>query len=574
MKNKKTLHIYVRCSTDKQIEHSIKRQTEKGIEFSKTLGMDYKIWNDEGESGLKKGFTNREKFTELMMEVEMGYVKHIWCEDYTRLTRVLDDSIKIDTLVMKGDVSIYEGLMGNKKYQPNNTMERMYQIMKTMMGTDLKKDEIRKSKKQKVKMFNEGCYMKGDPPFGYRLRNKKLVKNPNESKWVKREFEWFMNGWSLDKIRTELRVNGVKRRRSNDCNWSLSNIKKHLTNENYIGRDIYTDKTRDLHKENPELYPFPQPNLWIEHFNKCPRIIEDDLFNDVQKLLRKNKVKQTHKFYMLKGVIKCEDCGEEWTGRYRWKDGSKYYRCVNIERSYKRNNPQRLHLIKPCSNPKQIDYDKMNDMVWNTLVETLENSHYIKERTKNDLLGEKYGISSIRKKSNKRLSEIKKELKSLKESQYQLVSEKVFSSDLDDEQFNKLRKTIKQRINELESENKKIENKQKLMDKRGEWIDWISGHNKNIDDIKQITDFREKRKMVDIFINDVIVGFEKPTGQHLITINFKYPLFGDKLDYGNKKNWDRWGSGYRIEKGDRVINLSSNNFFLGKQNFQTTPHNG
>ena len=149
MKNKEILHIYVRCSTDKQIEHSITRQTEKGIEFSKTLGMDYKIWNDEGESGLKKGFTNREKFTELMMEVEMGYIKHIWCEDYTRLTRVLDDSIKIDTLVMKGDVSIYEGLMGNKKYQPNNTMERMYQIMKTMMGTDVKKDEIRKSKNRK-----------------------------------------------------------------------------------------------------------------------------------------------------------------------------------------------------------------------------------------------------------------------------------------------------------------------------------------------------------------------------------------------------------------------------------------
>ena len=136
MKNKKTLHIYVRCSTDKQIEHSIKRQTEKGIEFSKTLGMDYKIWNDEGESGLKKGFTNREKFTELMMEVEMGYVKHIWCEDYTRLTRVLDDSIKIDTLVMKGDVSIYEGLMGNKKYQPNNTMERMYQRGKIEIKTE------------------------------------------------------------------------------------------------------------------------------------------------------------------------------------------------------------------------------------------------------------------------------------------------------------------------------------------------------------------------------------------------------------------------------------------------------
>ena len=175
MNKKETLHIYVRCSTEKQIENSIKRQTEQGIKFSKKLGMNYKVWDDGGESGLKVGFKNREQFTQLMMEVEMGYVKHIWCEDYTRLTRIIDDSIKIDTLIMKGEVCVYEGLMGNKQYQPNNTMERIYQVMKTMMGTDVKKDEIRKSKKQKVKLFKEdGCYMKGDSPFGYKLKNKKL----------------------------------------------------------------------------------------------------------------------------------------------------------------------------------------------------------------------------------------------------------------------------------------------------------------------------------------------------------------------------------------------------------------
>ena len=37
MSNKETLHIYVRCSTDKQIENSIKRQSELGIKLSKEL---------------------------------------------------------------------------------------------------------------------------------------------------------------------------------------------------------------------------------------------------------------------------------------------------------------------------------------------------------------------------------------------------------------------------------------------------------------------------------------------------------------------------------------------------------
>ena len=574
MSKKETLHIYVRCSQDKQIENSISRQTEQGIKFSKKLGMDYKIWNDEGKSGLEQGYRNREKFTQLMMEVEMGYIKHIWCEDYTRLTRVLDDSIKIDTLVMKGDVSIYEGLMGNRKYQPNNTMERMYQIMKTMMGTESKKDEIRKSKRQKVKLFIEGCYMKGDPPFGYKLKNKKLVIDKEESKWIRKEFEWFKNGWSLDKIRTELRVNGVKRRRSNDCFWSLSNIMNHLKNENYIGKDVYTDKTKDLHFENEEIYPFENQDLWVIHQNKCPRIIDDELFYDVQKMMKRSKVKQTHKYYLLKGVLTCEHCGDTWTGRYRWKDGSKYYRCTNVERGYKRNNPQREHLIKPCTNPKQIDYELLNDWVWNRLLQTLDNSHYIKERTKKELLGEKYGISSMRRKTTNREKEIKKEIKSLKESQYQLVEEKLFSSDLDNEQFEKLRVTIKRRLRELELEEEKIQMKQELMDKRTEWIDWITEHNKNIDEIRIITDFREKRKVIDIFIDNITIGFDKLTGQHNIIIDFKYPLFGDKIDYGKKKQmWDKWGDGYSIEKGESVVRLSTQNYFLEEKNFQTSHNN-
>ena len=98
MTNKDTLHIYVRCSTDQQIENSIKRQTEKGIEFSKQLKMKYKVWSDGGKSGIKSMDT-RDEWMDLMWEVEMGSVKHLWCEDYTRITRNFEDQVKIDKLI-------------------------------------------------------------------------------------------------------------------------------------------------------------------------------------------------------------------------------------------------------------------------------------------------------------------------------------------------------------------------------------------------------------------------------------------------------------------------------------------
>ena len=40
---KEKLHIYIRCSTDKQIDNSVDRQKSMGVKFSEKMGMDYKL---------------------------------------------------------------------------------------------------------------------------------------------------------------------------------------------------------------------------------------------------------------------------------------------------------------------------------------------------------------------------------------------------------------------------------------------------------------------------------------------------------------------------------------------------
>ena len=85
------------------------------------------------------------------------------------------------------------------------------------------------------------------------------------------------------------------------------------------------------------------------------------MFYKTQKKMTRKKPKQTNNYYLLKGKLYCDCCGDVWTGRTRYKDMSKYYRCQNIERRYKKNNPQREHLIKDCNNPKQIEYETMNN---------------------------------------------------------------------------------------------------------------------------------------------------------------------------------------------------------------------
>ena len=46
-------------------------------------------------------------------------------------------------------------------------------------------------------------------------------------------------------------------------------------------------------------------------------------------------------------------------------------------------------------------------------------------------------------------------------------------------------------------------------------------------------------------------------------------MVGDSLiRKGGNLNWDKWGNGYKIKKGETVFSLSSSNFFLTKENYQ------
>ena len=83
-------------------------------------------------------------------------------------------------------------------------------------------------------------------------------------------------------------------------------------------------------------------------------------------------------------------------------------------------NRKHLH-SDTCSKPKRISGEILDKYVWNNLLSTLEKSSWIKERVKKEILGERYGISSMRKNLN-RDKRIEMEIKTLK--RIRLISSK------------------------------------------------------------------------------------------------------------------------------------------------------
>lgn len=51
-----------------------------------------------------------------------------------------------------------------------------------------------RSRLGKLNKIRQGFWMGGPPPFGYKIEDRKLVENPDESQWIKKIYQWYVKG--------------------------------------------------------------------------------------------------------------------------------------------------------------------------------------------------------------------------------------------------------------------------------------------------------------------------------------------------------------------------------------------
>ena len=121
--------------------------------------------------------------------------------------------------------------------------------------------------------------------FGYdRDDCKNLVINNPEADIVRRIFEWYVQGWSIVRIKKELETlripsPGGKRR------WPVSTIGDILSNEKYMGDSVYGRTTGAEYPSMKRISNNPEELSKSE--NHHPPIIEKAIFDLVQELKKK-----------------------------------------------------------------------------------------------------------------------------------------------------------------------------------------------------------------------------------------------------------------------------------------------
>ena len=529
------LHIYTRVSTSVQeVEGtSLENQKNLGIKKSLELGLQYKVWNEGGQSSFKDDLDNRPQLVELLSEIENGKIKHLFVYNTDRLSRNQKTWGLIRWKLQSNHVLLHTP---SGKIDLSNPMDDLVMGMLSEISqydNKLRTERVRQGRFYKVQ---SGVWRGGPTPFGYKNVNKHLAIDGFESEWVSKMFKMYSEGKSTDYIRRQLNSNGVITRRGNAL-WSLGSIRKILSNTVYIGFYNYTDKKIG---ETVRV--------------QTPQFIDDVTFNDVQRKMeriveRKHQKNRTKNFYLLRDLMVCNHCGTKISGKKDGKSHNHYF-CPRKEREWARKSiseDQKWKRGNHCTMVRSLNIDIVDRVVWETVEETIRDSKILKEKFREEILptiiqnreGRKMTVNGFKK----RIKKIQKELSEIDHTisnfETNVILKRVAGNP----------KIIRQNLNEeksrLEVTLDDLRNDFQSFLQQKSWVNWLDKYGKKIDENENLTN-EEKRDYLSNIIEKISVSYDQKTKHHSIDIQFCLPIVNDSLIFVNENDHRE---GWSVDEG-------------------------
>lgn len=327
--------IYARYSSERQTEQSIEGQLRACHEFAKA--EDIVIVEEYVDRAISGTTDNRPQFQRMINDCKRMDIDYIIVYKLDRFARNRYDSAIYKAKLKQNGIRLLSAMEKITDSPEGIIMEGLLEAMNEYYSAELSQKIKRGMRENVIKGKTTG----GNIALGYRIgADKRLEINPEQAVIVQKIFEMYSQGCTYANIINELNSLGYKTSRGNAYN--KSSISRILSNERYIGK--YTIDG-------------------IDEVSECPRIISDELFNQVQKRLSESQKKRRHRnnhTYMLSGVLYCGDCGERMTGTSgRSKTGKHYYYYYCPNKHHGRINADNLelavlHVIDEYLQPEKV----------------------------------------------------------------------------------------------------------------------------------------------------------------------------------------------------------------------------
>lgn len=420
------------------------------------------IFADEGISGTQT--KNRKEFNKMISKCKQKKIDIVLCKSISRFARNTVDCLEyIRELRLLGIGVIFEK-------ENINTLTMNSEFIISLYGSfaQAESESISKNISWGIeKSFREGKvkYVM-DKTLGYRMGNDgKPYIIEEEAKIVRRIYQMFIDGLSMQRIANELEAEGVARR-SGCTSWNRSNVNYILKNEKYAGDAILQKSftidclTHKRVKNNGEK------NKYILH--DChPAIIDRNTYNrTVEELTRRGAIKKRSSRsateqgrysskYALSDILVCGECSTPYR-RVVWNSHGKrlpVWRCISRIENGK----------KYCGNSPSINEEYLQNAIINALNEIYENDTAFVQIMKQNFVC----VINNDDKNSENLDQIKKRLAEIQKARQDLIhliTCGAVENDLLYNEFDKLydeEKCLKSQL-EIISSDRSDENKQQL----------------------------------------------------------------------------------------------------------------
>ena len=535
------LFCYLRVSTKGQVEdgHSIQNQRAIGKRLARKLDMTYYELN-EGAKSSSRG--ERPVFEELKNLIMRGQLKHLWYYSRSRYTRT-----SIEDLLMKQNyfepykTKIYEGESGIVRNFKDASSSMLDEMLTTVQQFDRKqRREISISGKRHLSRANgeNGVFMGGTINFGYANVNKKWTVNKDEAKYVKKIFSMYLQGKSMQDIKSYLDSQGVKPRRSKL--WNIGTLLTMLKNRVYLGEYQWIDK------ESLETFDI-----------RFEPIITHSMFNRVRKHLdknMKNKGNNTRQYPSLLSDFMVCCCGEKNAGNVNKTVDRKVYLCAS------KHNKWKGKITEECFNRRSMNMDLTDEFVVNQIKKIVTDSSILKERFKNDVLATK-GFESSKvdlEKSmrEKTISKIDKQIElSVKSISTNEVNHMLMKTE--DAVYKEIKKVLDEEKGTLEDKKATLVAEIEELDNRKDWLDWVGRYGEDMTKKFENVTTELLEGIVDSIIVHPSYGYNRDEVKkqlgHRMIVNFKQPIVDDRIEYIT----DNKSDGYNVIDGKKNKKLGS-----------------
>ena len=306
---------YVRMSTDKQ-ETSPEQQQQEIEAYAAKHGYSVLRWYaDLGISGDRT--EKRVQFQQMIADAEDGRFKAILCWDQDRFGRFdsLESGYWIHPL-RKRAVQLITCTDGPVDWNTfaGRMLYGMKQEGKHQYLVDLSNNVTRKM----WQLARQGKWVCGALPVGYRLDEAgKIVLGPAEEvQMIQTLFEQYAAGSTTRELTRMLAENGY--RSSKGKPWSVAGLTALLKKPLYAGHYTYGRHQFSKYQPKTRSGKYRAQEEWITLSNNHTAIVSQELFDNVQRLLKERKRhtspngKNTE--FVLTGMLRCGHCGQAMHG--------------------------------------------------------------------------------------------------------------------------------------------------------------------------------------------------------------------------------------------------------------------